>query len=123
MVPPFWQFVLLDGHTADACSDPTLAWDSRGNAYIGGVFFDLNSGANAVLAMKSNAGNGGSFYHSPDPTGGFQEYRDTPVGVIANDDGELFDERQGADDGRREPVEPEAGQRLHHVDAVQRRGS
>jgi len=89
-VPPFWQFVLLDGHTADACSDPTLAWDSRGNAYSGGVFFDINSGANAVLVMKSNAGNGGSFYHSPDPTGGFQEYRDTPVGVIANDDGELF---------------------------------
>jgi len=89
-VPPFWQFVLLDGHTADACSDPTLAWDSQSNAYIGGVFFDINSGANAVLALKSNAGNGGSFYHSPDPTGGFQEYRDTPVGVIANDDGELF---------------------------------
>ena len=40
--------------------------------------------------MKSNAGNGGSFYHSPDPTGGFQEYRDTPVGVIANDDGNEF---------------------------------
>ena len=90
-VPPFWQFVLLDGHTADACSDPTLAWDSRGNAYIGGVFFDISSGANAVLALKSNAGNGGSFYHSPDPTGGFQEYRDTPVGVIANDDGSEFD--------------------------------
>jgi hypothetical protein len=89
-VPPFWQFVLLDGHTADACSDPTLAWDTQGNAYIGGVFFDINSGANAVLAMKSNAGNGGSFYHSPDPTGGFQEYRDTPVGVIANDDGNEF---------------------------------
>ena len=89
-VPPFWQFVLLDGHTADACSDPTLAWDSQGNAYAGGVFFDLNSGANAVLAMKSNAPNGGSFYHSPDPTGGFQEYRDTPAGVIANDDGNEF---------------------------------
>jgi hypothetical protein len=89
-VPPFWQFILLDGHTADACSDPTLAWDSQGNAYIGGVFFDINSGANAVLAMKSNAPNGGSFYHSPDPTGGFQEYRDTPVGVIANDDGTEF---------------------------------
>jgi hypothetical protein len=87
MVPPFWQFVLLDGHTADACSDPTLTWDSRGNAYIGGVFFDINSGANAVLVMKSNAGNGGSFYHSPNPAGGFQEYRDTPVGVVANDDG------------------------------------
>jgi hypothetical protein len=39
--------------------------------------------------MKSNAGNGGSFYHSPNPAGGFQEYRDDP-GVIANDDGELF---------------------------------
>jgi hypothetical protein len=89
-VPPFWQFILLDGHTADACSDPTLAWDSQGNAYIGGVFFDINSGANAVLAMKSNAPNGGSFYHSPNPAGGFQEYRDTPVGVIANDDGTEF---------------------------------
>ena len=89
-VPPFWQFVLLDGHTADACSDPTVAWDSQGNAYSGGVFFDINSGANAVLVMKSNAGNGGSFYHSPDPTGGFQEYRDTPVGVVANDDGNEF---------------------------------
>ncbi len=91
MVPPFWQLTLLDDHTADACSDPTLAWDSRGNAYIGGVFFDVASGANAVLVMKSNAGNGGSFYHSPDPTGGFQEYRDTPVGVVANDDGTLAD--------------------------------
>ena len=40
--------------------------------------------------MKSNAPNGGSFYHSPDPTGGFQEYRDTPAGVIANDDGNEF---------------------------------
>jgi hypothetical protein len=89
-VPPFWQFVLLDGHTADACSDPTLAWDSQGNAYSGGVFFDINSGANAVLAMKSNAPNGGSFYHSPNPAGGFQEYRDTPAGVIANDDGNEF---------------------------------
>jgi hypothetical protein len=105
-VPPFWQFVLLDGHTADACSDPTLAWDSRGNAYIGGVFFDINSGANAVLVMKSNAGNGGSFYHSPDPAGGFQEYRDTPVGVVANDDGSEADndkELMTADANRSSP--------------------
>src|SRR5262245_8566539 len=89
-VPPFWQFLLLDNHTADACSDPTVAWDSRGNAYSGGVFFDVLFDANAVLVMKSNAPNGGSFYHSPDPAGGFQEYRDTPVGVVANDDGTLF---------------------------------
>ncbi len=66
-LPPFWQFVLLDGHTADACSDPTGAWDSRANAYAGGILFDINSGANAVVVMKSNAGNGGAFYHTPAP--------------------------------------------------------
>ena len=84
-VPPFWQFQLLDGHTSDACSDPTIAFDSRGNAYVGGIFFDVASDANAVLVMKSNAPNGGAFYHSPNPAGGFQEYRDLPVGVVAND--------------------------------------
>ena len=89
-IPPFYQFVQLDNHTADACSDPTGTWDSRGNAYSGGVLFDVASGANSVIVMKSNAGNGGAFYHSPNPAGGYQEYRDTPVGVIANDDGELF---------------------------------
>ncbi|MEP6909434.1 MAG: sialidase family protein [Actinomycetota bacterium] len=88
-VPPFYQFVQLDGHTADACSDPTGTWDTHANAYVGGVFFDINSGANSVSVMKSNAGNGGAFYHTPAPLS-FQEYRDTPVGLIANDDGELF---------------------------------
>ena len=48
--------------------------------------------------MKSNAPNGGSSPRSPDPAGGFQEYRDTPAGVIANDDGNEFRERRGADD-------------------------
>jgi len=57
-LPPFYQFVQLDNHTADACSDPTGAWDSRGNAYVGGVLFDVASGANSVLVEKSNAGNG-----------------------------------------------------------------
>src|SRR5439155_279508 len=32
-IPPFFQFILGDGHTADACSDPTAAFDSKGNAY------------------------------------------------------------------------------------------
>jgi hypothetical protein len=86
-LPPFFQFVQLDNHTADACSDPTGTWDSSGNAYVGGVLFDIASGANSVVVEKSNAGNGGAFYHSPNPAGGFQEYRDTPVGVVANDDG------------------------------------
>jgi hypothetical protein len=90
-VPPFWQFQLLDGHTSDACSDPTVAFDSRGNVYVGGVFFDVASDANAVLVMKSNAPNGGAFYHSPNPAGGFQEYRDLPVGVVANDAVEFND--------------------------------
>jgi hypothetical protein len=84
-VPPFWQFQLLDGHTADACSDPTMAFDSRGNVYVGGIFFDVASPANAVAVMKSNNPNGGAFYHSPNPAGGFQEYRTLPVGVVAND--------------------------------------
>ena len=90
-MPPFWQFQLLDGHTSDACSDPTVAFDSRGNVYVGGVFFDVASDANAVLVMKSNAPNGGAFYHSPNPAGGFQEYRDLPVGVVANDAVEFND--------------------------------
>jgi hypothetical protein len=90
-VPPFWQFQLLDGHTSDACSDPTVAFDSRGNVYVGGVFFDVASDANAVLVMKSNAPNGGAFYHSPNPAGGFQEYRDLPPGVVANDAVEFND--------------------------------
>ncbi|MEK6276173.1 MAG: hypothetical protein AABM30_12705 [Actinomycetota bacterium] len=94
-VPPFWQFVLLDGHTADACSDPTGTWDSHANAYAGGILFDINSGANAVVVMKSNAGNGGAFYHDPGPTGvpggpAFQEYRTNHPGVVANDDGDVF---------------------------------
>ena len=84
-VPPFWQFQLLDGHTSDACSDPTIAFDSRGNVYVGGIFFDVASDANAVAVMKSNHPNGGAFYHSPNPAGGFQEYRTLPVGVVAND--------------------------------------
>ena len=83
-IPPFYQFVQLDGHTADACSDPTGAWDSRGNAYVGGVIFDINSDASSVVVMKSNAGNGGAFYHSPAP-GAFQQYSDSPVGVVSTD--------------------------------------
>ena len=119
-VPPFWQFVLLDGHTADACSDPTLALDSQGNAYSGGVFFDINSGANAVLAMKSNAPNGGSFYHSPDPTGGLPGVPRHARRRDRERRRQRVRERQGADDRGLESVEPEERQRLHDVDAVQR---
>ena len=84
MLPPLWQFILKDGHTGDFCSDPTVAFDSVGNAYIGGLLIDINSPANALIAMKSNAGINGAFYHSP-VAGPFQTYSDTPVGVITND--------------------------------------
>lgn len=84
MLPPFYQFLLKDGHTADACSDPTATFDADGNAYIAGILFDIASPASALVSMKSNAGIGGEFYHSPlvQP---FQTYRNTPVGVVASD--------------------------------------
>src|SRR5438093_12013751 len=83
-LPPFWQFQLLDGHTSDACSDPSATFDAKGNAYITGIIFDVASAANAIVVAKSNAGIGGSFYHTPFPLS-FQTYRDTPLGVVAND--------------------------------------
>lgn len=81
--PPFWQYVMLDGHTADACSDPTATFDSQGNAYAGGIIFDLTSAANAIVVVKSNAGIGGAFWHTPQ-TGAYQEYSTAPVGVVAS---------------------------------------
>lgn len=83
-VPPFYQFLLADGHTADACSDPTATFDAGGNAYVGGVLFDISSPASAFIVMKSNAGIGGAYYHTPAPLS-FQAYRDAPAGVVAND--------------------------------------
>jgi hypothetical protein len=94
-VPPFYQFVMADGHTADACSDPTATFDSQGNAYVGGVLFDVGSAASAFVVAKSNAGIGGAFYHSPDPAGGFQTYRNTPLGVVASDnDPNIFNDKE-----------------------------
>ena len=84
-VPPFYQFVMADGHTADACSDPTATFDSKGNAYVGGVLFDVGAAASAFVVAKSNADAGGTFYHTPNSALSFQEYRDTPLGVVASD--------------------------------------
>jgi hypothetical protein len=83
-VPPFWQFLMADGHTADACSDPTATFDADGNAYVAGVLFDINSAASAFVVAKSNAGIGGAFYHSP-AASAFQEYSNSPLGVVASD--------------------------------------
>jgi len=84
-VPSFYQFILADGHTADACSDPTATFDANGNAYVGGVLFDINFAASAFVVMKSNAPIGGEFYHTPAALS-FQTYRNTPIGVVASDD-------------------------------------
>ncbi len=93
-VPPFYQFVLADDHTADACSDPTATFDSKGNVYIGGVLFDINSAASAFVVAKSNADAGGTFYHTPAAIP-FQEYQDTPLGVVASDnDPNVFHDKE-----------------------------
>ena len=84
MVPPFYQFQMKDGHTADACSDPTATFDSQGNAYVGGVLFDVAAPASAFVIAKSNAPIGGAYFHTPAKLS-YQEYRNTPLGVIAND--------------------------------------
>ncbi len=95
MTPPFWQFQLLDGHTADACSDPTATFDATGNAYVGGIIFDVAAAANAIVVAKSNAPNGGAFYHTPDSTLSFQTYRAIPLGVVANDnDPNIFNDKE-----------------------------
>jgi hypothetical protein len=83
-IPPFWQFQLAGGHTSDACSDPTATFDANGNAYVGGVLFDVATPASAFVVAKSNAGIGGAFYHTPAAVP-FQPYLTLPLGVIAND--------------------------------------
>ncbi len=83
-VPPFYQFIMADGFTADACSDPTATFDFNGNAYVAGVLFEINSSASAFVVAKSNAGIDGTFYHSP-VANPFQVYRDSPLGVVASD--------------------------------------
>ena len=94
MVPPFFQFIMADSHTADACSDPTATFDADGNAYAGGVLFDITSAASAFVVMKSNAPIGGAFYHNPAPDP-FQVYRTTQPGVIASDnDPSVFNDKE-----------------------------
>jgi hypothetical protein len=93
-VPPFYQFLMADGHTADACSDPTATFDADSNAYVAGVLFDINSPASAFVVAKSNANIGGAFYHSPAP-GAFQEFSTVPLGVVASDnDPNIFHDKE-----------------------------
>ncbi len=80
-IPPFWQFLLKDGHVSDFASDPAMAFDSQGNVYFTCVVVDSVAAANGILVTKSNAAFGGTFFHSP----GGGALVDNPPGVVAND--------------------------------------
>ncbi|HEX9245203.1 MAG TPA: sialidase family protein [bacterium] len=83
-LPPFYQYILKDGHTPDAASDPMIVFDSQSNAYFGCVVFDVIAAANGVVVTKSNAAFGGTFFHTPAP-GPTQSLSDNPLGVVASD--------------------------------------
>jgi len=92
--PPFWQFILNDGHTADACSDPAATFDHLGNAYATGVLFDIASPASAIPVVKSNWPNGGAFWHTTVP-GAFQEYSTSPLsGPASDNDANIFHDKE-----------------------------
>ena len=90
----FWQYILPDGHTADACSDPAGTFDHLGNAYTTGVLFDIASAASAIPVVKSNWPNRGLFYHTTIP-GTFQEYSTAPLsGPAADNDPNIFHDKE-----------------------------
>jgi hypothetical protein len=73
MVPPLWGYLLKDNRTADAGSDPALAFDSQGNAYFTCILFNVVADSVAIVVAKSNAQFGGTFFHAPAP-GPFQAF-------------------------------------------------
>jgi hypothetical protein len=92
--PPFWQFILKDNHTADACSDPAGTFDHLGNAYATGVLFDIASPASAIPVVKSNWPNGGAFWHTAVPVP-FQEYSTSPLsGPASDNDPNIFHDKE-----------------------------
>lgn len=94
MVPPFYQYIMANGLSADACSDPTATFDADGNAYIAGILFQVFDVASSLVVAKSNAGIGGAFYHSPANLS-FQTSRTVPLGVVAEDyDPNIFHDKE-----------------------------
>jgi hypothetical protein len=86
--PPFHQEFLDNGHVGDFCSDPTVTFDSDGNAFFGGLQISIDSLGDEILVARSDAGINGAFYHDPDQTDPFHTYKDTPLGVVDS----VFDE-------------------------------
>lgn len=83
--PPFHQVLLSNGHVGDFCSDPTSAFDSKGNAFFGGIEISIDFLDSAILVARSDAGLNGAFYHNPDQSDPFHQYEDVPLGVVAED--------------------------------------
>ena len=52
------------GHTYDAGSDPTVAFDTQGGGYFSCVAFDINSNASLLYVTQSPAGAKGSFFYN-----------------------------------------------------------
>jgi len=94
--PPFFQRGnhptgghTIDGgtgtlHTYDAASDPSVAFDSRGNAYFSCVLFDINDPANGILVARSPAAAEGSFYNAVPSYSG--SGKDAATNVVVEDD-------------------------------------
>ncbi len=92
--PPFYQTVLQDGHTADACSDPAGTFDHLGNAYATGVLFDVASPASAIPVVKSNWPNRGLFWHTAKNVP-FQEYTAGQLsGPASDNDPNIFHDKE-----------------------------
>lgn len=52
------------GHTYDAGSDPTVAFDTQGGGYFSCIAFDINSNASLLYVTQSPAGAKGSFFYN-----------------------------------------------------------
>jgi hypothetical protein len=79
MVPPFYQYIMANGLTADACSDPTATFDADGNAYVAGSC-SRSSTSRAAVVAKSNA-ESRCFYYSPANLS-FQTSRTVPLASL-----------------------------------------
>jgi hypothetical protein len=88
MNPPFHQQLLANGHNLDFCSDPTGVFDTQGNAYFAGLGLSIEGLESAILVARSDAGIDGAFYHIPDTSDPWHQYKNTPLGVVTDE----FDE-------------------------------
>jgi hypothetical protein len=87
-VDPWHQILMGNGHNLDFCSDPTVTFDSQGNAYLGGLGLSIDGLDSSILVAKSDAGIFGAFYHSTVSSDPFHQYTLTTIGVVT----EEFDE-------------------------------